>query len=323
MANYTASFNAAGATSTGTQLSDVIRTVYSAEMLYTAQPILRFDAIVTEKTELSASPGSTIQFTKYDPLTGSSTLTEGGTVSTDALGTSTITVTVAEYGKAVSVTEMLMRTAFTDVMRDASTLLGRHYAKDYNSRVRDVLNGSSNVIYANDRADRSALTATDTFSVGLIREVVEELATNKVPKFGGDAYICYVHPHQAVQLRNDPEWTAITQYANAGNFLNGEIGRLEDVRFIETTLCLKVDTSGNIYSDGTDTTSDESTFNSSLDTYKAFICGDHVVGHAQALPVEMRDNGIEDFGRKRSLMWYTIDGFGLIESGHAYTVETV
>ena len=30
-------------------------------------------------------------------------------------------------------------------------------------------------------------------------------------------------------------------------------------------------------------------------------------------PVEMRDNGVEDFGRKHSLAWYTIMGCGLVQ----------
>lgn len=301
----------------------VALTVASAEMLLTANPILRFAQVVTEKTELGTQAGEGIAFTKYGALTGASTLTEGTAMATASLATTQITITVAEHGKAVSVSELRLRTSFTDVLSDAAQLLGRHLAVDYDSRVRDVLCASTNVAYANDKATRAVLTASDTFSVDLVQEAVEALATNKAPKFfGGEAYLCFVHPHQSRGLRNDPSWINARNYAAPGQLLTGEIGRIDDVRFIETTQCLKVDTSGNIFADGTDTGVNEGTYNSSISTYKAVIVGDHVLGHATALPPELRDNGIEDFGRQRSIGWYGIDGLGLIETGHVYVLES-
>lgn len=320
---YTTPFNTlASSSGSGVQLSNVGLAVYSAELLFSAQPILRFDQIVTEKTELGVQPGASITFVKYSPVTGSSALTEGVAIVPTTLSTSYVTITVAEHAKAVSVTELRLRTAFTDVMSDTAKLLGRHYAVDYDSRVRDVLESGSNVLYSGAKASRAVLTASDTMNIELVKEAVEQMATAKVPKFGGDAYICYLHPHQARGLRDDPEWISARNYAGPDAILKGEIGRFEDVRFIETTLCIKVLTTGDKYSDGADTGADESTYNVSVPTYKAYIVGDHVIGHAEALPVELRDNGVEDFGRLRSLGWYSIDGLGFIETGHAYTLES-
>jgi len=305
-----------------TALQYVGLTVYSAEMLLTAQPILRFAQVVTEKTELGIQSGEGIAFTKYAALSGSSALTEGTAMTTSALSTSQITITVSEFGKAVAVSEVRLRTSFTNIMSDAAQLLGRHLANNYDGRVRDVLAASTNVAYVNDRADRSAFVAGDTFSVDVVKEGVEQLATNKAPKLNGDAYLCFVHPHQSRGLRSDAEWVSARNYAGPGAFLTGEIGRIDDVRFIETTQCLKVDTAGDVYADGTDTTDDEGTYNATVDTYKAILVGDHCIGHATALPPEMRDNGIEDFSREHSLAWYGIDGLGLIETGHVYVLES-
>ena len=58
------------------------------------------------------------------------------------------------------------------------------------------------------------------------------------------------------------------------------------------------------------------------DSVGAIIVGDYAVGIADALPVEMRDNGVEDFGRAHSLAYYGIWGAGIIESGHSYILET-
>lgn len=56
--------------------------------------------------------------------------------------------------------------------------------------------------------------------------------------------------------------------------------------------------------------------------YKAVIFGDAYYGIAYGLPVELRDNGVEDFGRKRSLAWYAILGAGRLHNQYGVVIET-
>ena len=56
--------------------------------------------------------------------------------------------------------------------------------------------------------------------------------------------------------------------------------------------------------------------------YQAVIFGDQYYGIAWSLPVELRDNGVEDFGRKRSLAWYAIWGTGLLHNEYGVVIET-
>ena len=60
------------------------------------------------------------------------------------------------------------------------------------------------------------------------------LASKNIPRLG-ETYVCFIHPHQSRRLRDTPEWIEVTKYAAPGNFMLGEIGRLDDVVFIETT----------------------------------------------------------------------------------------
>jgi hypothetical protein len=48
------------------------------------------------------------------------------------------------------------------------------------------------------------------------------------------------------------------------------------------------------------------------ESYNAIMIGDNAFGHAIALPVELRDGGVIDFGREHGLAWYAIWGFGMI-----------
>jgi len=63
---------------------------------------------------------------------------------------------------------------------------------------------------------------------------VEMLASKNIPRMG-ETYVAFVHPHQSRRLRDTPEFIEVTKYAAPGNFMLGEIGRLNDVVFIETT----------------------------------------------------------------------------------------
>lgn len=321
---YTAMNTVASDAGSNVSLSNLVRTIYTQEMLLTAQPMLRFAQIVTPKTDLQATPGNTITFTKWNALTGDSTLTESTDMTPTTMDNSQVSISVGEHGKALAITELMRRTSFTDLMTTQAQILGRHYALDFDNRVRDVLEDSSNVIYSNNKADRAALTASDRFDVDTIKEAVEQLQTNKVPKFNGEYYLCFVHPHQARDIRSDSEWINVNTYRKeGGNIINGMIGVFEDVAFIETTNVIKVASAdGSKYADGTDTSDDETTYNNSIDTYKSYIVGDHVVGHAQLVPVEMRTDTKDNFGRFTAVGWYSIDGLGFIENGHAFTIET-
>lgn len=318
MAVTTAVVSGGGAT----PLTQAILTVYSQEVLHVAQPLLRFEQIASIKRELGVLPGLTIQFLKYNALTGSAALTENTPIVTDAITASQIPLSVAEHGKATSVSELLLRSSYDDVLAQSATLLGRHFAKYRDGQIRDMLYTAPGVLYANGRSARTSLLSGDTFNVDLVREAVEQLATSKAPKFNGDAYICFIHPHQAKALRADKAWVNASNYGAPGQIFFGEIGRFEDVRFIETTQVRKiVKTDGSIYTDNEDTGVD-ATYSSNTDVYSALIVGDHAVGLAIALEAELRDNGVTDFGRTHSVGYYGIWGTGLIESAHTLVLES-
>jgi N4-gp56 family major capsid protein len=146
-----------------------------------------------------------------------------------------------------------------------------------------------------------------------------------------------VHPHQSRRLRDNPEFIEVTKYAAPGNFMLGEIGRLYDTVFIETTQISKVTNgSGSGYSADTAvapgsisyptgggyTTPVTATGNGSYDRYSAIFIGDNAFGHAISLPVELRDGGILDFGREHALAWYAIYGLGLITDQSVVIAET-
>lgn len=319
-------------------LSPAIQTIWSKEILFQSMPILRFEQFAVKKTELGVQPGLTINFMRYNNLGDATQLVEGVRMETNALTASQFSITVAEHGYAVAVSELLLNASFDDVMASASRLLGRNMATYLDVSARNTLYGASSALFGYNRyvtgvpitnvspydhgtaaANRQALADVTGvvpqtgyhFTTALVKDAVETLATKNVPRLG-ETYVAFVHPHQSRKLRDDPEFIEVTKYAAPGNFMLGEIGRLNDVVFIETTQVAPLATS---------TTGAPGAL-TGQPVYRSIFLGDNAFGHAISLPVELRDGGILDFGREHALAWYSIWGLGLITDQAVVIAET-
>jgi N4-gp56 family major capsid protein len=288
------------------RLSEVVLTIYSKDIMFQAQPALRFDQFAQVKTDLSALPGKQITFFKYNNLGAGGLLTEGVPLATKALAGSQISISVFEYGNAVAVSNMLLVTAFTDVMADTAKLLGQDFAKVIDGLARTALeDGEGSQVFADNAANADAIASDDYLTMEEIKDAVETLATNNAQKINNDHWACFVHPHQSRNLRDDPDWVTVGKL-DPQRLYNGEIGRIDDVVFIETT---QVSYEAN--EQGTP-----------VDVYHAIMIGDNAFGKAVALPVEMRDNGVVDFGRERDLAWYSILGYGVLNEDNIVGILT-
>jgi N4-gp56 family major capsid protein len=313
------------------QLTPAVQELWSKEILFMAMPTLRFEQFAVKKTELGVQPGLTIHFMRYNNLPAAAQLVEGVRMEPVALTASQFDISVAEQGFAVAVTELLLNASFDDVMASAARLLGRNMALYLDGSARDTLRQATSMLFGYNKpalasAVRTPLSPYDhgvpatgatgtsastytglavgnyAMTAAVTKDVAETLATKNVPRLG-DSYVGFVHPHQSRQLRDDPEWIEVTKYAAPGNFMLGEIGRINDIVFIETTQVWN-DLVSNAYSGVTGG-------NTAL-YYDAIFIGDNAFGHAISLPVELRDAGILDYGREHGLAWYSIWGLGLI-----------
>lgn len=307
--------------------------VYSLDILHNAQGIMRFEEFAVRKQELLAGPGEVVKFTTYDDLTRGGELNENTLLGSQTMSATQKSITVTEWGNAIKVSEKLLRLSWDDVMAESATLLGRDYGVVRDLALRDALfNGVASAITAGDigaqhsfDTDAAAgvnlgnIGATETFDIESIRKAVEILQTNNAPKFLGDYYVCFVHPHQAAYLRRDQDWVHAHQYIGTRNLFNGEIGRWEDVIFIVTTHAPNGAAAAT--APGYDATLD-ATGEAGIDLYKACVFGDQCLYVADSLPVELRDNGVEDFGRTHGLAWYSIFGVDCLKPEYAVTITS-
>jgi N4-gp56 family major capsid protein len=252
----------AGSITTGsTMLGPAIQTIWSKEILFQSMPVLRFEQFAVKKTELGTMPGLTVNFMRYNNLPiPAGPLVEGVRMKTHAISANQYAITVAEQGFAVAVSELLLNASFDDVMASASRLLGRNMALYMDGQARQTLQRASSVVFGYQKPAainqgygvyEPGVPATGVAAVisagttppagGLfylhphsVKDAVEVLAAKNVPRLG-ETYVCFAHPHQTRRLRDTPEWIETTKYAAPGNFMLGEVGRIDDTVFIETT----------------------------------------------------------------------------------------
>lgn len=312
-------------------MPDAVRIVYSAEILFAALPALKYDPFTTKRTELGQQPGKTIAIPRLGTIRRGGKLIEGERMKTQAMSSSMVHISVGERGNAIGLTELLLQTSFYDQMSTASIHLGRDMTVTLDLEIRDAAHATTNIVRADGATPNveaaSRGTIVGTFNTRMVDDMVETLETNNVPKYDGDYYICFIHPHQARGLRDDSDWVNAQLYSDVSGIFNGEIGRYNDVRFITTTVQPNgansaTDAETGDYVDfGYDPDLD-GTGASSADLYKALMMGENAVGFALSLPVELRDNGVTDFGREHALAWYAIWGVDLMENGHAVVGES-
>jgi N4-gp56 family major capsid protein len=310
------------------QQVSAVRDVFSAEIWFAALPVMKFDQFTMKKTELGTQQGRTIQMPRFGGIRRGGRLTEGVRLQTRGMSMSLQSITIYENGNAIGFSEMLLQTSFFDQMAAASLLLGRDMAIVLDTQLRDSALSTPNTLFANGRTSRGQLLAGDVFDTRLVKDMVETLETNNVPRWGGDHYVCFIHPHQARGMRDDDAWTQAALYSGAGQIYSGEVGRFEDVRFVSSTVMPNganngVDPDTGDYVDlGYNPALRTGVAGNQTNIYQAVCFGEYSVAHATGLPVELRDNGVEDFGREHGLAWYAIWGQGLLENPNIVIGET-
>ena len=227
---------------TGNDLSGEMKTFYSDYLIDMAEPELVHDQF-GQKHPIPKNGGKQIEFRKYDPLPKALTpLSEGVTPNGQKLNMGVITATVQQYGGFIELSDILLLTAIDNNLMQATKLLGSQAGRTLDTITREVLNGGTNVQYAECQVDaRYKLVGGDAtpannhyLTVDAVRRAVRYLKVMNAPKING-YYAGIVHPDCSYDLMSDPKWVNVKTYSDPDGIYEGEIGRIEGVRFVETS----------------------------------------------------------------------------------------
>ena len=221
-------------------MPDEIKTYYDDYLIDCSSPKLVHDQF-GQKRPIPAGRGKTIEFRKVSPLPVSTTpLTEGVTPESQKLTISTVEAPVQQYGGYVELSDMVVLTAIDNNLVIAAKQLGAQAGKTLDAITREVLAGGTNVQYAEGQVtQRSQLVGGKAegnhyLTVDAVRRAVRTLKKQDAEPIG-DSFIGIIHPDVAYDLMSDPKWVNVKSYSDPEGIDEGEIGRIENVRCVETS----------------------------------------------------------------------------------------
>ena len=304
-----------GGTLTGTSaISNLVQTAYDqyVRMALRSIPVMR--ALADVKPVQQAMPGSSVVFSIYSDLAqATSTLTETSDVSSIALGNpNQITVTLNEYGSAVTTTKKLNLTSFNDVDTALADIIAYNAADSIDAVVASVLTGagSTNIVYGGSATTTNTITSSDTMTVAAIRKAVTELRTNKALPRIGELYAAYLHPRQTADLRAETGtggFQQLTQYVDRTPFVAGAVGVLEGAFIVETP---RVPYAAN-------------TNSPAVNVYKGVIAGREALAEAQGQDIStVVGPQIDALRRYHTIGWYYFGGFNILRTAALYQLQS-
>ena len=282
---------------------------------------LLFDAVADVMPVAQSMPGSAVTFTIFNDIAEATTpLTETSDVSAVAMSDSQVTVTLTEYGNAVSTTAKLRGTSFLDVDAAAANIVGYNAGISIDSIIREVLAAGTNVVYggggSTNPSSRATVEAEDIIEANDIRKVVAQLRKANAVSFGG-MYMGYIHPDVSYDLRRETgvaSWRDPHVYSDPANIYMGEIGAFEGVRFIETPRAKNFENAGA---------------SSTVDVYCTHIMGRQALAKAHSLtdgngpfPRVVRGPVTDTLYRFQPIGWYWLGGYGRFREASLRRVES-
>lgn len=307
-------FTSTGGGSLGTSL---VQTAYDrlVEFQLRSQPLFR--QFATKRPERQAMPGSSVVFQLYNDLAAAtSTLTE--TTDPDAVplgNTTSISVTLAEYGNATLVTRKLNLFALSDVDPAVADIVAYNMADSLDVLAQTPLRGGTNVIRENGGSQvvggaTASVASTDTVKSRNFRTAVAKLRGASAVPTDGTLYTAVVHPDVSMDLRAETGsagWRSPQEYGvDQSRIWTGTIGVYEGAVFQENPRCYSA-------KDGA----------TSARVHRSYVLGRQALAEAVAEEPHVVIGPVTDkLMRFRPIGWYGVLGWARYRENALFRIET-
>lgn len=238
---------------TKTQIPNEVNYVYNRNLLKAAKPFLTHTKWAQVKDIPANSGTASIRFSRYSLLSANTTaLTEGVTPSGKQLTRTFVNATALQYGDYITITDKVRMETLDPILSETSELLGQQAGNSYDQLTRTVLAAGTTIQYASTATATDEITSNMILSKGEIMEAVRTLQGNNARKMSSmiDAttgyntspippcYIGIISEDTLFDLKENKAtngFIRVEEYSSTSNLMEGEVGALDEVRFVMTT----------------------------------------------------------------------------------------
>lgn len=175
-------------------------------------------------------------------------LSEGITPAGQKLSYNDVTANLEQYGDFVRISDVIKDTHEDPILSEATDVIGEQAAETVELLRIEVLKGGSNVFYANGVDGRTNVASKPLLAD--VRKIVRAFRRNRarmisqiVPATAkiatepvAPAYFCMCHTDLDSDIRGMAGFVPIEKYSDSTKAMDGEVGKVENVRFILTPL---------------------------------------------------------------------------------------
>ena len=297
------------------QLSNVLR--------MNVQPLTKFRqfADVHDAAQQGKKKGNTFTWDVVSDVSQvGQVLIETNTMPETNLTITQGTLTITEAGNSIPYSgflDNLSKYPVEDIIKkglknDTVKTLDRMVWAQFNQALIRVIPVGGNSAVAVTVYTSGTVTGTNSvaYSNAHAKAIVDAMKERNIPAYIADDYYALSWPTTLRTFKNALE--GIHQYSDTGFnlIMNGEIGRYENVRYIEQTNIAK-----GIGSTGIATASGGDMVQwTNVQSDWIFFFGNDTVAEGVAVPEEMRGKIPSDYGRSKGIAWYYLGGYGIVHT---------
>lgn len=286
--------------------------------------------------------GATITLRRYDDLDASdvSSLTEGVTPDATSMGKTDLTITCAQYGRYVQLSDWLELTGLDAAAIRPLDMLAKQSRNIHDQLARNGINAGTQVAYSAASAARTAVDdkikdAMLNWAVNLLRRKGVSFIEKKInagPNVGtlpiDPGYVFIGHTDLDADIRALAGFIPVRSYANPGMAQPGEIGSVGYVRFVLTNNAKVYESDATMTDIGT--TGMRSTDGANVNVYLSILLGEKFFANSKIGGESMKSyvknfasGGTNDPLEQRSTVgWKSTYGVGITDDRRGVRFET-
>jgi N4-gp56 family major capsid protein len=243
-------------TQTSTAIATLIPAYYDRLLLDNLYPDLYLYQFGVKKN-IPRNFGKTVTFTRYFKMNKNSSigtgfslsamaLTEGTPIGLSALSAATVTATLSGFGAAIGVSDLIVMTAISDVVRGAVYELSKGAALKIERKTRQTISATGALLPARNTAGTGSLNiaTTSTLQGRDLYRAVAKLRQSDARTWPDGNFAAVMHPRVALDIKSESAttspgaWIEINKYATdqtVGLTYRGEVGRIGGARVVESS----------------------------------------------------------------------------------------